>query len=121
MKKLQPLVTELVANGYLRRRQVYFGVRIWLHEVQLQVVAIQICLVRAARGIAARRVVEFIGGVAEPLGLHNVHQLLYPDQFVKLVYEDGKSKELKMTGVPVYNRGTQGVSIFKRKKVTQII
>jgi len=39
---------------------------------------------------------------------------------VEMVHEDGTAKDLKMTGVPVYNRGVQGVSIFKRKKVTRI-
>ena len=39
---------------------------------------------------------------------------------LELVYESGKSKEIKMTGVPEYKRGSQGVSIVKRNKVIQI-
>jgi DNA gyrase subunit A len=39
---------------------------------------------------------------------------------VELVFEDGKTKDIKMTGVPEYNRGSQGVTIFKRGKVVRI-
>jgi len=41
-------------------------------------------------------------------------------QTVQLVFEDGKTKDIKMTGVPEYNRGSQGVTIFKRGKVIRI-
>ncbi len=40
---------------------------------------------------------------------------------VELVFENGKTKSLKMTGVPVYNRGSQGISVGKRTKIINIL
>lgn len=39
---------------------------------------------------------------------------------VELVLEDGKTKDLKMSAVPEYNRGSQGVTVVKRGKVVRI-
>lgn len=39
---------------------------------------------------------------------------------VQLVLDSGKTKELKLTAVPEYNRGSQGVGVVKRVKVVRI-
>ncbi len=39
---------------------------------------------------------------------------------VKLLLSNGKESEIKMSGVPVYKRGSQGVGVVKRNKVEQI-
>ena len=38
-----------------------------------------------------------------------------------LVFESGKNKEITVKSVPVYNRGSQGVNLSKRKKIINII
>jgi DNA topoisomerase IV A subunit len=38
-----------------------------------------------------------------------------------LVFESGKNKEITVKSVPVYNRGSQGVILSKRKKIINII
>ena len=37
-----------------------------------------------------------------------------------LVFADGSQKEIRINSVPVYNRGSQGVIISKRKKIATI-
>lgn len=39
---------------------------------------------------------------------------------ITLVFEGGKDKEITVKSVPVYNRGSQGVNISKRKKIIHI-
>ncbi len=38
-----------------------------------------------------------------------------------LVFADGSQKEIRMKSVPVYNRGSQGVIISKRKKIATVL
>jgi len=40
---------------------------------------------------------------------------------ITLVLESGKNKEITVKSVPVYNRGSQGVSLSRRKKIINII
>ncbi len=40
---------------------------------------------------------------------------------ITLVFESGKDKEMTVKSVPVYNRGSQGVNLSKRKKIINII
>jgi DNA topoisomerase IV A subunit len=40
---------------------------------------------------------------------------------ITLVFESGKDKEITVKSVPVYNRGSQGVILSKRKKIINII
>ncbi len=40
---------------------------------------------------------------------------------ITLVFESGKDKEITVKSVPVYNRGSQGVNLSKRKKIINII
>ncbi len=40
---------------------------------------------------------------------------------VTLLLSNGKETEIKISGVPVYNRGSQGVGVVKRNKVEQIV
>ena len=40
---------------------------------------------------------------------------------ITLVFETGKNKEITVKSVPVYNRGSQGVILAKRKKIINII
>ena len=40
---------------------------------------------------------------------------------IALVFESGKNKEITVKSVPVYNRGSQGVILSKRKKIINII
>jgi len=42
-------------------------------------------------------------------------------QPVQMIFEDGKSKELKLSGITVHNRGGQGVFVSKRHKVINLI
>ena len=48
-------------------------------------------------------------------------KLVNEKEKITLVFEDGKKKEITVKSVPVYNRGSQGVIISKRKKIINII
>ena len=38
-----------------------------------------------------------------------------------LIFTDGKEKEIRLIGTPVYKRGSQGVILSKRKNIANII
>lgn len=40
---------------------------------------------------------------------------------ITLVFENGKTKEIGVKSIPVYNRGSQGVIIAKRRKILNIV
>ena len=48
-------------------------------------------------------------------------KLVNKNEKITLVFENGNSKEITVKSVPVYNRGSQGVIISKRRKIINII
>ena len=46
-----------------------------------------------------------------------VAKCVKPKDSLQLILENGKTKEIKMTAVPAYNRGSQGVGLSKRTKI----
>ena len=46
-----------------------------------------------------------------------VAKCVKPKDTLQLILENGKIKEIKMTAVPTYHRGSQGIGLSKRTKI----